>query len=152
MMSIARGMCRFFMGIFSSGVGTDTLTSLEFAPKTMAKLVLALVCVLGATLLEGCATFESSAVTDIVIKNDTPHFVLVKDCRSSHCSSFRYTRSIGPGRSVLGHDYGDGTSWWRVANHEGRVIGCLSLGISARQEGTVLRVSRVRSCPYKRTS
>ena len=94
----------------------------------------------------GCGTFESAAITDIRLHNDTSRHVAVEDCSTSSCSHFRYSKSLAPHANVHALDYGDGTSWWIVTSRNRRV-GCLSLGIANRVEGYVLKVSTLRRCP-----
>jgi hypothetical protein len=97
-------------------------------------------------VLSGCATVESGSVWDIKLKNDSPQFLIVKDCASSSCASFRYIARLAPGETVSAHDYGDGTSRWIVTSRDGRRLGCLMLGISKRVDGYVLRTSTTAPC------
>jgi hypothetical protein len=96
-------------------------------------------------VLVGCTTIEGSSVWDITLRNDTPRFVIVKECTTPACVRFRYTKRLLTRTSVRAFDYGDGTSWWLVQTQRGR-LGCLSLGISKRNEGAVLDVSSARAC------
>lgn len=111
-----------------------------------AWLVLASV---AALLVAGCGRggdpFEEGP-WDIKLQNDTARFVVVNDCTTQACTKFWYTKRLAPRRSVAALDYGDGTSWWVVSSH-GKRLGCLTLGISNRVEGYVLRVSSLRRCP-----
>jgi hypothetical protein len=95
----------------------------------------------------GCGTFESTAITDITLRNDTTHAAVVKACLTSGCSRFRYVKRVAAGRSVAATDYGDGRSWWLVLNPHGERVGCLSLNYTQRVEGYVIRLSTITACP-----
>lgn len=109
----------------------------------------AAVAVVAIAACSACGTLEDKAVTDISLRNDTAHAVVVKSCTSPQCDHFRYVRRVDQGHSAPATDYGDATSWWLVATSRGAVLGCLSLGIGQRQEGYVLRISTLRTCPAK---
>lgn len=99
------------------------------------------------TVAAGCgSSFESS--WDIKIRNDTARAVIVRDCTTGDCHRFRYTKRLAPHKFAPALDYGDGTSWWLVRDVEGRMIGCLTLGVGQRVEDYVLRVSTIRKCPF----
>lgn len=114
---------------------------------TRPSLLLAVTVAASIVPLLGCGTFESQAITEITIRNDTSRFVVVKDCRSDACDNYRYTRRLAPHAAASAHDYGDGTSWWLVGNRSGKVLGCLELGIGQRQEGYTLKLSELQQCP-----
>ncbi len=108
------------------------------------------VCLVGLVaipFLAACGTFESDAVWSIKIRNDTKRFVIVSDCKTSACNVFRYAKHFRPGATLRASDYGDGTSWWRVTNRQGELLGCLTLGASERVDGYTLIVSSLRACP-----
>lgn len=99
-----------------------------------------------ASLVAGCATFESASIWDIKLRNDTTQFLVVKDCASSTCATFRYVKRLPPGATVSALDYGDGNSRWVVMRQNGHRLGCLTLGISKRADGYVIRTSAITSC------
>lgn len=101
-----------------------------------------------ASLGAGCQTFESGAVWDITIRNDTRRAVVVRDCLTERCQRFRYTRRIRPGRSKPAFDFGDGDSWWTVSTVRRQRLGCLLLTIRHRAAAYVLKVSDLRACPH----
>ena len=96
--------------------------------------------------MSGCATFEGSSVWDIRLHNDSTQFLVVRDCASSTCATFRYVKRLPPGKTVNALDYGDGNSRWVVTGPNGRRLGCLTLGIDKRVEGYVLRTSAASPC------
>jgi hypothetical protein len=114
------------------------------AVRFLSTLALALIF---ALLGSGCQTFESAAITDVTLRNDTQTAVVVRACSSSTCKSFRYTQQVMAGKSVPATDQGDGKSWWVVSAPDGKRLGCLSLDYTHRVEGYVLRISRASSCP-----
>ena len=81
------------------------------------------------------------------MRNDTNGFVMVKDCRTSACDRYRYTKRPSGGASVAAKDYGDGTSHWLVTDRQGHRLGCLTLGRDKRVGGYVLRLSNMVTCP-----
>jgi hypothetical protein len=105
------------------------------------------VCLIGPIFAVGCQTFESAAITDITLRNDTSRAVVVRACETSACEGFRYTGRLAAQESVPATDRGDGRSWWLVLTDRGKRLGCLSLDYTHRQEGYVIRMSRIASCP-----
>lgn len=95
----------------------------------------------------GCTTIEGATTWDITLRNDTESAVVVKDCFTSACDRFRYTKRVPARGSVAATDHGDGRTWWLVMNARGRRLGCMTLNYTQRVEGYVLRLSRVTSCP-----
>jgi hypothetical protein len=112
----------------------------------MRLVLVALVLVVAAA---GCGSggdpFEEGA-WDIKLQNDTARAVVIGDCETRACARFRYIKRLAPRASASALDYGDGTSWWLVSA-SGRRIGCLTLGVSSRVEGVVVRVSDLQPCP-----
>jgi len=109
-------------------------------------VAVAVACLGGTILGAGCQTFESAAITDITLRNDTSGAVVVRACETSACQGFRYTHRLPARSSVHATDHGDGRSWWLVQTNTGQRLGCLSLNYTHRVDGYVIRVSHIRPC------
>jgi hypothetical protein len=95
----------------------------------------------------GCDLNREDGTWGIFLQNDTPDAVVVKDCTDGTCSRFRYVKRIPPETKVAATDHGDGTSWWLVESG-GRLVGCLTLNLTDRVGGNVLRLSDMVACPF----
>jgi hypothetical protein len=100
-------------------------------------------------LCSSCGFSFERGPWNIRIRNDTVRRVIVNDCRTSACRAFRYSKAVSPGVTVAALDYGDGTSWWLVLAENHRRLGCLTLGVSKRVGGYVLRLSTLGRCPVR---